>query len=97
MEGSDHDAHAAARRAVYATLGLAILVLVVTYGGMDDLAARRGVPADAGAGPALARSEPVGRRAAKAAEMLAEFGPEAAPFLLAAAHDADGLVREQAV
>lgn len=83
-------------RAVYATLGLAITILVITYGSMiiwprvaeyrrmRDLDRRwhdRNLP-----------------RAArvKAAEMLAEFGPEAGPFLLAAARDADGLVREKA-
>ncbi len=83
-------------RAVYATLGLAILVLVLTYGGMaiwPRVAEYRQMREldrrwhDPSLSPA-ARS--------KAAEMLAEFGPEAAPFLLAAARDADGLVRVKA-
>jgi hypothetical protein len=83
-------------RAVYATLGLAILILVATYGSMavwprvadyrqmrelDRLWHDRSLP-------------PAAR--IKAAEMLAEFGPEAAPFLIAAARDADDLVRHKA-
>jgi HEAT repeat protein len=83
-------------RAVHAILVLAILVLVITYGGMEiwpRVEAYRMMQAldrrwhDPGLS-AAAR--------AKAAEMLAEFGPEAAPYLLAAARDADGRVRERA-
>ena len=83
-------------RAVYVILGLAILVLVVTYGSMElwpRVEAYRRMRAldrrwhDPSLPPA-ARAE--------AAQMLAEFGPEAAPFLLAAARDADGRVRGRA-
>jgi HEAT repeat protein len=83
-------------RGVYATLGLAILVLTITYGGMalwPRIEAYRTMRAldrrwhDA--------SLSVAERA-KAVEMLAEFGPDAAPYLLAAARDADGRVRERA-
>jgi hypothetical protein len=83
-------------RAVYATLGLAILVLVLTYGSMAIW-------------PRIAeyrqmreldrrwhdRSLSAAARG-KAAEMLAEFGPEAGPFLLAAARDPEDLVRQKA-
>jgi HEAT repeat protein len=83
-------------RPVYVVLGLAILVLVVIYGGMalwprietyqgmralDQLVRDRSQPAEA---------------RARAAEMLAEYGPDAAPYMLEAAHDAEGRVREKA-
>jgi HEAT repeat protein len=83
-------------RPVYATLGLAVLILVVTYGSMavwprvadyrqmrdlDRLWRDRSLP-------------PAAR--IKAAEMLAEFGPDAAPYLMAAARDPDDLVRLKA-
>jgi hypothetical protein len=83
-------------RGVYATLGLAILVLTVTYGGMEvwpriqEYRAMRALDRrwhDA--------SLSIAERT-KAVEMLAEFGPDAAPYLLAAAHDADGRMRERA-
>jgi HEAT repeat protein len=83
-------------RGVYVTLGLAVLVLTITYGSMDlwpriqEYRAMRALDRrwhDA--------SLSIGERA-KAVEMLAEFGPDAAPYLLAAAHDADGRVRERA-
>ena len=72
-------------RAVYAILVLAILVLVVTYGGMaiwPRVEAYRTMRAldRRWHDPGL-----LGRRAVKASEMLAEYGPEAAPYLLAAA------------
>jgi HEAT repeat protein len=83
-------------RAVYATLGLAITVLVLTYGTMAIW-------------PRVAEYQQMReldrrwhdrslspRARNKAAEMLAEFGPEAGPFLLAAARDADELVRQKA-
>jgi hypothetical protein len=83
-------------RSVYAILVLAILVLVITYGGMaiwPRVEAYRTMQA-------LDRRwhDPSLSAAAreKASEMLAEFGPEAAPYLLAAARDADGRVREKA-
>ena len=83
-------------RAVYVILGLAILVLVVTYGSMDlwpRVEAYRRMRA-------LDRRwhdpEPAAGRARQAAQMLAEFGPDAAPYLLAAARDADVRVRGRA-
>ena len=94
--GSDHGRMPQLGRAVYATLGLAILVLVVTYGSMTiwpriaDYRQMRELDRlwhDRSLSPAAR---------AKAAEMLAEFGPEAAPFLIAAANDADDLVRFKA-
>jgi hypothetical protein len=83
-------------RPVYVTLGLAILVLVVTYGGMalwsriEEYRRMRALDR-----MWRDRSLSVAARA-KAAEMLAEFGPEAAPYLLEAARDPDGRVREKA-
>src|SRR5262249_23169777 len=83
-------------RGVYVTLGLAILVLTVIYGGMalwpriEAYLTMRALDRrwhDA--------SLPVAERA-KAVEMLAEFGPEAAPYLLGAAPDAGGGVRGRA-
>ena len=83
-------------RAVYATLGLAILVLVVTYGGMELWPRvemyRRMQELDRRWHDA---SLPIAVRR-KASAMLAEFGPDAGPYLLAAARDADGRVRERA-
>ena len=83
-------------RAVYAILGLAILVLVVTYGGMaiwprvEDYRTMRALDRR-WHDPGLSAAE-----RSKAAEMLSEYGPEAAPYLLAAARDADARMREQA-
>ena len=83
-------------RPIYVTLGLAILVLLVIYGGMElwpriesyrRMQALDQIWRD--------RSRPIAARV-KATEMLAEFGPEAAPYLMEAAHDADGRVREKA-
>jgi hypothetical protein len=83
-------------RGVYATLILAILILTITYGGMaiwprlDDYRTMRALDRrwhDA--------SLPAAERA-RAAGLLAEFGPDAAPYLLAAVHDADGQMRERA-
>jgi HEAT repeat protein len=83
-------------RSVHVILGLAIAVLVVIYGGMElwprvesywrmrELDRRWRDP-----------SLPAAERG-RAVERLAEFGPDAAPYLLAAAHDADGRVRAQA-
>jgi HEAT repeat protein len=83
-------------RSVYAILVLAILVLAITYGGMaiwPRVEAYRAMQA-------LDRRwhDPSLSDAAreKASEMLAEYGPEAAPYLLAAARDADDRVREKA-
>ncbi len=83
-------------RSVYAILGLAILVLVVTYGGMaiwPRVEAYRMMRAldRRWHDPGLSAAE-----RSKAAEMLSEYGPEAAPYLLEAARDADARVREQA-
>ncbi len=83
-------------RGVYATLILATLILTITYGGMaiwpriDDYWTMRSLDRrwhDA--------SLPAAERA-QAAELLAEYGPDATPYLLAAAHDADGRMRERA-
>ncbi|MHB1559842.1 MAG: HEAT repeat domain-containing protein [Isosphaeraceae bacterium] len=83
-------------RAVYATMGLAILVLATTYGGMElrpRLEAYRTMRAlnqrwqDASL-PLRVRN--------RAAQRLAEYGPDAEPYLLAAARDEEGRVREAA-
>jgi HEAT repeat protein len=83
-------------RPIYVTLGLAIGILVVTYGGMEAWSRIE----------TYWRMRALDRRwhdtslsvaaRAKAAQMLAEFGSEAAPYLLAAAQDADNRVREKA-
>ncbi len=83
-------------RAVYSTLGLAILVLATTYGAMElqpRLEAYRAMRSlnqrwhDASL-PVRARN--------RAAQRLAEFGPDAEPYLLAAARAEEGRVREAA-
>jgi HEAT repeat protein len=83
-------------RSVRVTLGLAITLLVAIYGGMEvwprvetywQMRSLDRDWHDAGRSPAAR---------AKAAEMLAEYGPEATPYLLAAARDADGGIRETA-
>ena len=83
-------------RAVYAIMGLAILVLVITYGGMEIWPRVE----------AYWKMRALDRRwhdpslsvaaRARAAELLAEFGPDAAPYLLVAARDADDRMRETA-
>jgi hypothetical protein len=83
-------------RAVYATLVLAILILVITYGGMEiwprvESYWRMRALDRRWHDPSLSAAA-----RAKAAEMLAEFGPDAVPYLLAAARDADVGVRQKA-
>ncbi len=83
-------------RAVSTTIGLAILILGTTYGGMElwpRVEAYRTMQEldrrwhDASLPPS-ARNQ--------AAQLLAEYGPDAEPYLLAAAHDGEGRVREAA-
>lgn len=83
-------------RAVRATLVVSVLILGVIYGGMavwprlDGYWTMRTLDRrwhDASLS-AAARAD--------AAERLAEFGPDAAPYLVSAARDPDGRVREQA-
>jgi HEAT repeat protein len=88
--------HARFGRPVYVTLGLAVAILVVTYGGMAvwtrvDTYRKMKSLDRTWHDPSLS----VAARA-KAAQMLSEYGTDAAPYLLAAAHDADGRVREKA-
>jgi HEAT repeat protein len=83
-------------RPVYVVLGLAILILVVIYGGMalwPRIETYQGMRAlDRRVHD---RSQPAEARA-RAAEMLAEYGPDAAPYMLEAARDAECRVREKA-
>lgn len=83
-------------RAVSTTTGLAILVLGTTYGGMElwpRVEAYRTMQAlnrrwhDASLSP---------RARNHAAQLLAEYGPDAEPYLLAAARDGEGRMREAA-
>jgi HEAT repeat protein len=83
-------------RPIWVTLGLAILLLTVIYGGMAlwprietyrRMQALDQIWRD--------RSRPIAARV-KATQMLAEFGSDAAPYLMEAARDEDGRVREKA-
>lgn len=83
-------------RPIYVTLGLAILVLIVIYGGMELWprieAYRRMRELDRlWHDRSLSSAQRI-----KAAEMLAEFGQESASYLVEAARDADAGVRERA-
>ena len=83
-------------RSVRLTLGLAIAVLVSIYGGMEIWPRAEAYWQMRSLDRAWHDPSRSAAARAKAAEMLAEFGTEAAPYLLAAVQDADGLIRETA-
>lgn len=83
-------------RAVYATMGLAVVVLAITYGAME-LRPRLEAYRTMRALNQRWRDASLSLRVRNlAAQRLAEYGPDAGPYLLAAARDEEGRVREAA-
>jgi hypothetical protein len=83
-------------RAVYVILALAVLILVITYGGMELWPRLEAYQTMRSLDRQWRDARLTASARRKAADMLAEFGPDAAPFLLTAARDEDSRVRERA-